>query len=383
MSLWFSAEEYKRRRNTLLSHLKKDKLDAVLLFAQESMYWLTGYETFGFCLFQCLVVKADGEQVLLTRAPDLRQAQATSNITNIVVWQDGQDANPALDLRNLLNDLGLLGCRVGIEYRAHGLTGADCRRLDEQLANFAKIIDISGMVDHLRLVKSDEEIAFVRKAAALTDEGLKTALKLVRKGANEADILTALTHANFSGGGDFPANDYVIGSGSDALLCRSHSGRRKLAARDQLTLEWSGVFRHYHAPMMRTVLVGKPDPRHIELYEAADTAMTALEKAMQPTTSFGSLFDIYARIIEDHNLTRHRFNACGYPVGARFAPSWMEDGQIQSGNNTPIKPGMVLLVHAMLFDSDATIAMAMAQTYLITQNGAKSLSHHPRELIVK
>jgi len=383
MSLWFSVEEYKKRKNKLLSRMKEDRLDAVLLFAPESMYWLTGYEPSGFCPFQCLIIKAGGEQILLTRAPDLRQAQATSSITNIAVWQDRQDASPALDLRNLLNDFGLLGCRIGIEYRTHGLTGADCRQLDEQLANFAKIIDISGMADQLRLVKSDEEIAFIRKAAALTDEGLQTALKLIKKGADETDILTALTQANFSGGGDFPAQDYMVGSGSGALLRHQNGGRRKLAARDQLTLEWSGVFRHYHAPMMRTVLVGKPDPRHIEFYEAADTAMKALEKAMQPATSFSSLFDTYAGIIEDHNLTRHRFNSCGYPVGARFAPSWMENGQFQSGNDTQIKPGMVLLAQATLFDSDATIAMAMAQTYLITQNGAKSLSHHPRELIVK
>ena len=109
MALHFERAEFDARRDRLILEMTEHKLDAMLLFAQESMYWLTGYDTFGFCFFQCLVVKADGSMVLLTRSADLRQAKHTSTIDNIVVWTDRADANPALDLRNLLNDLGLLG----------------------------------------------------------------------------------------------------------------------------------------------------------------------------------------------------------------------------------------------------------------------------------
>jgi Xaa-Pro dipeptidase len=88
--------------------------------------------------------------------------------------------------------------------------------------------------------------------------------------------------AIFAGGGDYPANEFIIGSGADALLCRYKAGRRKLNKTDQLTLEWAGVFHHYHAPMMRTVLTGKPGKRHLELFEACRAALTAVEKAMTP-----------------------------------------------------------------------------------------------------
>ena len=86
--------------------------------------------------------------------------------------------------------------------------------------------------------------------------------------------------AIFAGGGDYPANEFIIGSGPDALLCRYKAGRRKLNKNDQLTLEWAGVFHHYHAPMMRTVLTGKVSKRHQELFDAAPDALLAVEKAM-------------------------------------------------------------------------------------------------------
>ena len=109
MALHFSPDEFDRRKRALLAAMAQARLDALLLFAQESMYWLTGYDTFGFCFFQCLVVTADGAMALLTRSADLRQARHTSIIDNIAVWTDRDGANPALDLRNLLHDLGLLG----------------------------------------------------------------------------------------------------------------------------------------------------------------------------------------------------------------------------------------------------------------------------------
>ena len=105
--------------------------------------------------------------VLLTRSADLRQARHTSIIDNIVLWTDREGANPAIDLRNLLNDLDLLGMNIGVEYDTHGLTAFNGRRLDEQLQTFAKISDDSGIVDRLRLFKSPAEIAKVEQAGAL------------------------------------------------------------------------------------------------------------------------------------------------------------------------------------------------------------------------
>lgn len=383
MALHFEPEEFTARRDRLLLAMGENKLDAILLFAQESMYWLTGYDTFGFCFFQSLIVKADGSMTLMTRSADLRQARQTSNIENIVVWADRDNANPAIDLRDLLNDQGLLGSRIGIEYQTHGLTAANGRKLDEQLASFGTLVDASGLIDRLRLLKSPAEIVFARKAAALSDDALDAALPLIKAGTNEASILAAMQGTIFEGGGDYPANEFIIGSGEDALLCRYKSGRRKLTKNDQLTLEWSGVYRHYHAPMMRTVLTGKPTKRHLELFEAVQEALLAVEAAMTPASTFGEVFDAHSKVMEKHELTRHRLNACGYSVGARFTPSWMDTPMFYSGNPERIEPDMTLFAHMILMDSDSGTAMTLGQTYLTTNGAAERLSRHALDLIVK
>ena len=383
MALHFERSEFDARRDRLLTEMTEKKLDAILLFAQESMYWLTGYDTFGFCFFQSLVVKSDGSMVLLTRSADLRQARQTSIIENIVLWTDRDGANPAVDLRNLLNDLDLLGKRIGVEYDTHGLTAFNGRRLDEQLQTFGQIADASGIVGRLRLFKSPAEIKKAEKAAQLADDALDAALPLIKQGGDEAAILAAMQGTILAGGGDYPANEFIIGSGSDALLCRYKAGRRKLNKNDQLTLEWAGVFHHYHAAMMRTVLTGKPSKRHQELFEAARDALLAVEKAMTPGNSFGDVFDAHARTMEAHGLTKHRLNACGYSLGARFTPSWMDMPMFYQGNPEPIAPNMTLFAHMIIMDSETETAMTLGRTYLTTDSQPKPLSRHDLDLIVQ
>ncbi len=383
MALHFERKEFDARRDRLLIEMAEQKLDVMLLFAQESMYWLTGYDTFGYCFFQCLVVKSDGSMVLLTRSADLRQARQTSTIDNIVLWTDRDNSNPAVNLRELLNDLDLLGMRIGVEYDTHGLTAGNGRRLDAQLSTFGDIVDASDLVGRLRMLKSPAEIAKAKKAAHLADNALDAALPLIKQGGDESAILAAMQGAILQGGGDYPANEFIIGSGEDALLCRYKAGRRKLTKNDQLTLEWAGVFHHYHVAMMRTILTGKASKQHQSLYEAALAALLAVERAMTPGNTFGEVFDAHARIMEEHGLTRHRLNACGYSLGARFSPSWMDTPMFYAGNPEPVAPDMTLFAHMIIMDSDSGCAMTLGQTYLTTAGAPQALSRHSLDLIVR
>jgi Xaa-Pro dipeptidase len=381
MALHFARSEFAARLARLLAKMQEEKLDAMLLFAQESMFWLTGYDTFGYCFFQTLVVKADGTMVLLTRSADLRQAQLTSVISDIRIWVDRVNADPTLDLKELLVELDLLGARIGVEYDTHGMTGRVARLLDSQISTFGQIVDASYLVSRLRLVKSPTEIAYVERAAVLADDALDAALALIKPGADEADILAAMQGAIFSGGGDYPANEFIIGSGAEALLCRYKAGRRKLDVNDQLTLEWAGAYAHYHAAMMRTVVVGTPSHRHRELYNACLETIQAIETVLKPGHTFGDVFDMHAKIMDERGLARHRLNACGYSLGARFSPSWMEHQMFHIGNPQEIEEGMSLFVHMIIMDSDTGTAMTLGQTYLTTSQAPKPLSRHQLEFL--
>ncbi|POF29786.1 M24 family metallopeptidase [Roseibium marinum] len=383
MALHFSEAEFESRFEKLKAAMEAEKLDAMLLFAQESMYWLTGYDTFGFCFFQCLVVTRDGEKVLLTRSADQRQARHTSNIADIRIWIDRGSASPVTQLKDLLFDMDLLGSRIGIEYETHGMTGRIGLQINAELTSFADISDASELIPQLRAIKSAEEIVYVRKAAELADKAYYAALEEIRPGADEGRILAAMQGAIFEGGGDYPANEFIIGSGPDALLCRYKAGRRTLSDQDQITLEWAGSYRHYHAALMRTVVIGAPTDRHHEMYTAAREALAAVETQLVPGRNFGDVFDAHAERMDAHDMMPHRLNACGYSLGARFTPSWMDMPMAYKANPAEVKPDMVIFMHMILMDSITGTAMTLGQTYLTTNGAPERLSTLPLDLPVK
>jgi len=381
MAVHFEKTEFNARLALLQDEMDVHGYDAMLLFAQESMYWLTGYDTFGFCFFQCMVVRRDGAITLLTRSADLRQAQLTSILKDIRIWTDRAGANPALDLRNLLDELELLGAKIGIEYDTHGLTAANGKRVDEALRTFAKTEDASTIISSLRSIKSPAEITYVRRAAELGDAAFEAALEATRSGADEGDILAAMHHVILSGGGDYPGNEFIIGSGPEALLCRYKAGTRKLDAQDQLTLEWAGVYRHYHVAYMQTIPIGTPSKRHLELYTPVHEALLACRETMQVGKTFGDVFDAHARVMEDYGLAAHRLNACGYSLGARFTPSWMDMPMFYRDNPAEIKSNMVLFAHMIIMDSETRTAMTLGRTFLTSENGPEDLSKLPLDLV--
>lgn len=382
MTLHFTGPEFERRRQRLLAVMAEQRLDGLLMFQQESMYWLTGYDTFGFCFFQALWLGADGRLALLTRSADLRQAQHTSLIEDIRVWTDRADATPQQQLRDMVAELGGAGARIGVEYESYGLTAANGKRLDAAFDGFATLIDASRLVDALRAVKSASEILYVRQAGKLALAAREAALATIAPGVDEGEVLAAMQGAIFRGGGDYPANEFIIGSGADALLCRYKSGRRVLDEEDQLTLEWAGAYRHYHAAMMETVVIGPPRDRHLELFAAAKQALEACAHAMVPGKTAGDVFAAHAHVMDGHGLEKHRLAACGYSLGAKFTPSWMDPPMFYAGNPWVLEAGMVLFAHMILMDSDTGTAMCLGRTYLVGVNGNEGLTPAPLDLIV-
>ena len=292
MGLHFSVEEFKNRKDKVIKLLKEEKLDAILMFRQESMYWLTGYDTFVYVFFQTLVLDKKGNIILLTRAPDLRQAQNTSNINDIRIWVDRNGSDPTEDLKIILDELNLKGKNIGVEYEAYGLTGRNALKLNKSLENYCSIEDTSELVTKLRVIKSNEEINYVKKAANLADKALSEVWKHAKAGVSESKILAEMNKVIFEGGGDYPANEFIIGSGKNALLCRYQAEKQILNSRDQLTIEWAGTYRHYHSAMFRTIPIGKADPKHFKMHEACIEALNNCEIKLKPGNKIGEVFDL-------------------------------------------------------------------------------------------
>ena len=382
MSIHFTKEEFSERKSKVINQLKHEGLDALLMFRQESMYWLTGYDTFGFVFFQCLILTAKGDLTLLTRAPDLRQAQNTSIIKDIKIWVDKDNFNPTDELKNILSDLGLEKSNLGVEYESYGLTGRNAIKLNDSLKNFATLKDKSELISFLRVIKSPAEITYVKKAAELADIAMESAWKHVRAGASESKILAEMQGSIFSGGGDYPANNFIIGSGKNALLCRYQSEKRALDKVDQISLEWAGTYKHYHSALFRTILIGKENNKQKKMHNACVEALKACEDKLRPENNVGEVFDIHAKVFDELGYKKSRMNACGYSLGATFSPNWMDWPMFYTKNPVILKPGMVFFMHMILMDSDNQLAMNLGETYLVTKAGNERLGKKKLDLVV-
>jgi len=382
MSLHFSDQEFSNRKKNTIESMKKLSLDAILMFKQESMYWLTGYDTFGFVFFQTLIMDQKGNVILLTRAPDLRQAQNTSNIDDIRIWMDEDESNPINDLKIILDELNLKNKKIGVEYEAYGMTGRNAIRLNKSLEKYCYLEDQSELITKLRVIKSNEEIIYVKKAAELADRALDEVWKCAKAGVSESKILAEMNRVIFEGGGDYPANEFIIGSGKNALLCRYQSEKQILSNPDQLTIEWAGTFKHYHSAMFRTIPIGKAKKEHFKMHEATIEALKNCEKKLVPGNKVGEVFDAHAQTFDELGFNKARMNACGYSLGATFSPNWMDWPMLYTKNPYTIEQGNIFFMHMILMDSENQLAMNIGETYLVTKNGNERLGKHKLDLVI-
>jgi Xaa-Pro dipeptidase len=381
MTLHFNTAEYAARQALATQAVNDAGLDALIMFAPESHYWICGYDTFGFAMFQALVLTANGDLHLLTRMPDLRQARLTSTLPedHIHIWAEKEGSNPAQNLLELLKKLKVHTGNIGFESQTAGLTDFNGQMLRAALPDLK---DHSSLIRALRRLKSPAEIAMHRRAAALSDDAMDAGLAVTHAGAFEGDILAAMQGAVFKGGGDYAGNEFILGSGPGALLCRYYSGRRHLDASDQITWEWSGAYARYHAAMMRTVVIGQANDSQRHMHAAAVEALEACEAAIRPGAPMGDVYTAHANVFDARGLAHAKLQACGYGMGAVYNPIWVDFPMFYQGNPLIMQENQVFFLHMILMDSDAGLAMCMGHSVLVTANGTERLSRHPLDMLI-
>lgn len=382
MPLHFSEQEFAARRARVSAELARQGLAGLLIFKPESQYYLTGYDSTGFLVFQCLVMTADGRLTLLTRAPDVAQAAHTSTLTDVRVWADGAGAEPAVMLRDILHEHGLNSQALGIELDTFGLRARHFQQVQAALHDQCRLVDASDLVNRLRLVKSEAELGYVRRAAELADDALRVANELARPGTSDGELYASMHASVFRGGGFYPASRWAIGSGKKALLVRTTCDTGVIGEDDQVQLEFAAPFRHYHSGLMRTILTGRVRAEHRRMHAASVAAMTACKEACKTGGRVGDIFAAHARVYDAHGYRDQRFNACGYSLGATYAPSWMDWPMIHAGSEVQLEAGMVFFLLMILVDRPRTLTMSLGETVVIGTDGCETLSRMPVDLVV-
>ncbi|TIQ64107.1 MAG: aminopeptidase P family protein [Mesorhizobium sp.] len=381
----FEAQEFEQRRRRACERILEERLDGLLIFRQESMYYLTGFDRMGYLSFQVLYLGADGRLTLLTRPPDAIQARQTSTIEDIRTWIDRDGVNPALAIRDMLDSHRLQCKRLGVEYDAVGLSARRGQMLDEALDGFCTLVDASELIARIRLLKSPAEQAYIRKSAALTQAALADAIRLSLPGRSLGEIYAAMYATIMAGGGDVPPSGrWPMGCRESAQLVRYFTGSPELriGLNDQVTNEFGAGYRHYHTAAMFVALTGKVDPRHRQMFSACCEAVEASQAAARPGKTMGEIYDAYARVLTHAGFAGKFLAACGYHIGIAYPPSWVEEPMIYEGNPLVLEPGMVLFMHMIMQDEDAALAMSLGETVIVTSKGCERLTRVPRELVI-
>lgn len=379
--LHFTLAEFATRKARALELMQEQGLEAILMFRQESMYYLTGYDTMGYITFQCMLLHVSGHCTLLTREPDRRAARLTSIIEDVRIYPDDPATNPADHLREIAEEHGLRGRRVGIEYNAFGLNAARARMVERAFDGFCELIDASEVISSLRIRKSPAELRYVETAARIADLALERAIEMARPGVSEGELLGAMQSEVFLNGGDFAASRWILGCGDHAMLVRHFTGHHlKLQEEDQLQLEFGAAYLHYHACLFHTLYTGKVADTQKRMHEAAVESLMSVREACRPGAVVGDMFEQYARVAEKFGMREFRLNACGYSLGATYPPTWMDGALICRGNTTPVEQDMVFFPHMVFLDSDRRFTACAGETLVVTQSGCRPLSTVPFKL---
>ncbi len=352
----FPVAEYEARLARTCAELRARGLDGLLLFAQESLFYLTGYDTSGYVFFQAAVLTAEGSITLLTRRPDVAQARDTSIIEDVRVWYNAEDANPAADLRDILAEKGLGGGRLGIELHTYGLTAGHWRDVERELAGTCTLVDASDLVRAQRLVKSPAELGHVREAGRLADLAMQAVLAAAAPGRLSGELAGAALATMLAHGGD------------------------ALHADDQVLVEFGASHRRYMVCIERTLILGALSPEHRDMFAIVRDTMQAMTGAIRAGVPLGAIDAEHRRVLDASPYGRDRYGACGYSLGATFAPTWMDvPPMIYAGNPLVMEAGMVLFPHAMLGSVGTRRAVGLGHTVIVTETGCEILSRLPLE----
>ena len=382
MNLHFPRTEFETRIARACQRMAQQNLDGLLLFKQESMYYLTGYDTDGFVLFQTLFLSVDGSLTLVTRSADRVQAAYTSIIEDIRIWVDAGDANPGKDVRVMLESHGMGGKRIGIEYDAYGLSASRGRMLDNALEGFCETTDASDLVRRQRLVKSAAELDYLRKAGEICQAVQQEAVSLSVPGAFEGDIRSAMHRVVWSHDGDTPAHVWPMGSGPSAQLVRYKSGGRYIGQEDQVFHEFAAAYRHYHAALTFALVTGKASEAHRAMFEVCHQALQACKEALRAGRTVGEVFESHRQAFIAGGFGESYLNVCGYTMGAMFPPTWMEDPLIREADPQVLESGMTFFMHMLMVDRRSGHMMALGEQAIVTEGACESITHALDSLVI-
>ena len=386
----FTNQEFKTRLNNVKKSMQKKGIDLLISHDTANMYYLTGYDAWSFYYAQCVIVHADlDEPLCFVRAQDAGGAFIKTYLKkeNIIIYNENYIHNwpkhPYDYLVQIIKERKWDKLSIGLEMDAHYFTAFCYQKIRDGLPD-AKFKDSERLVNWARLVKSNTEINFMKSAAKISEVGMKKAYEVISPGVRQCDAVGEIQKALFYGtpefGGEYASIATLLPTGKGTSASHLTATQDKFIDGEATIVELSGVYKRYHAPMARTILLGKPDQLKIDTMKKTIEALQAGIDATKPGNTVDHVAQAFWKILDKYGIEKK--SRTGYSIGIGYPPDWGEHTlNIYKGDMTILEPNICFhMIAVMQFGEWGVEA---SEAIRVTDQGAELFCNMSKELHVK
>ena len=386
----FSNKEYKERLKKVQSSMQKKGIELLISQDTANINYLTGYDAWSFYYAQCVIVHINAnEPICFIRAQDAGGAFIKSYLKkeNIVIYDEkyihSWPSHPYDALVDLLKKNKWDNLNIGVEMDAHYFTAYCYEKLKKNLPN-AKIKDSERLVNWVRIIKSDQEIDFMKKAAVISENAMRTAMDIINPGVRQCDAVAEIQKTLFKGtkdyGGEYASIATLLPTGKGTSASHLTASDEKFVNGEATVVELSGTYKRYHAPMARTVNLGKPEQKKIDAMNATNEALEAGIGVSKPGNTANDVAEKFWEILDKYKIKKE--SRTGYSIGIGYPPDWGEHTlNISKGDKTILKPNICYHMIAVMQFGDWGVEAS--ESIRITEDGNELLCNFSRDLYVK
>jgi len=384
--LAFEVSEFRARLAAVRTGMAERRLDALLVFSPGSINYLSGLDDNSLSDTTALLVPLDRDPVLILFWFEAGRAENTCWLDVVRLYRAPNDPNPGVGavaaLVGAVRSLGLGAARVGVETGPGGLSPAEHQELLAGLAG-AHVEDSWPVVEVVRRTKSPAEIAYMRRAAAITDAAIEAGTRALAVGTLDTEVGAVILETLHRLGSETSCLGPIVAAGWRSGAPHSSFARQAIRPGDTVFLEVTAQVRRYTAPLMRTGILGEPTADQRRAADAGAAAVATVIETARPGVRAGDVARAAGEVIGPvlPGLVFH--GNFGYPVGLGYPPTWSErlGFQLRPDNDQPLEAGMTLHLPVSL-RRFGEWGICQSHTILVTETAAEPLTRAQARLQV-
>jgi len=389
-TLPFAREEYAERLKRTRMVMQERQLDALVITEPANMFYLTGYDAWSFYVPQAVIVDLTEDlPVWFGREQDGNCARATTFLpeSQLFLYSDDHvqaaDRHPMQLLGTWLKDRGYASRHIGVEMGAFYYTARAHAELVRALPD-ARFQDAELLVNWVRAVKSPAEIRYLKEAGEIAERMMSRAVSVAAPGVRECDLVAEIYHAQMKGteafGGVYSTSQPHIGAGRRANSPHLTWRDTPLGNDAPINMEFAGCRFRYHGPIGRTIYLGRPPQRYLDLAAAVIEGLESALATVRPGVTCEDVEAAWRATVSRWGFTKN--SRAGYSIGIGYPPTWGERTMsLRPGDRTALQANMAFHLMPAIWVGDTGVTIT--QSFHVTESGYEPLTRLPRELIVK